>query len=119
MRTTTKTVYLCDFCQKKLFIKQAMERHENICPHNPINEHPCYLCKHFEIEEGYNKEHRIEGGEYLGEYGAYTKWKCSKKGIYLHTRRAKQRGLVDTYPETFEGSEQMPNKCDLFNYNTY
>ena len=38
------TVYHCDFCPKKLFVKSAMTRHEKKCSKNPINIRACFDC---------------------------------------------------------------------------
>ena len=42
MKEKMKTVYYCDYCKKKMFIRSAMEKHELCCTAN-INRH-CKMC---------------------------------------------------------------------------
>lgn len=42
MRTRKRTVYYCDFCNKKLMRRDAMESHEKHCTMNPNRE--CRMC---------------------------------------------------------------------------
>lgn len=113
MQETTRAVYTCDHCGKKLFVKSAMANHENICTKNPINIHPCYSCDHFKVEEGMREEYREMGGNIHSYDVPYKRWMCTKKGIDMHNRRAEQKGLIQRYPETFVDTELMPSLCDL------
>lgn len=51
MITKTQEVHYCDYCNKHLFRKKAMQKHENICKFNPINKPKCYWCKHFTVTD--------------------------------------------------------------------
>lgn len=51
MKIKERTVYSCDFCNKKYFRKNACLKHENICSRNPINHRDCFDCTHLKTEE--------------------------------------------------------------------
>lgn len=40
-----RTVYQCEYCRRMRFTKEAMERHEIECIHNPLSVN-CYRCAH-------------------------------------------------------------------------
>lgn len=39
------TIYQCEHCKKKLFVKSAMVRHEFGCTYNPANFAACLNCR--------------------------------------------------------------------------
>ena len=91
--TLNHTLYHCDFCKKKLFRKHAMEKHEKACGANPENKHPCHTCSFFAGKPTY---------------------KCTALDIYLYSKSAKEKGLLQKYPEMFEEKEMMPFECDKY-----
>jgi len=93
-----------------------MERHILSCTKNPDNFHPCFTCKHFEIDEGFTEEWREGGGEIYSEDKPYKNFVCraSKEYKAMHTKRAELKGLPLKYPNSFIDTECMPNSCELF-----
>lgn len=43
MKVKVKTVYYCEYCGKKMFVRKAMERHEKRCTRNPNRS--CGMCQ--------------------------------------------------------------------------
>lgn len=83
MTTKTQEVHYCDYCNKHLFRKKAMQKHENICKFNPVNKPKCYGCIHFNI------------AEYENENNAKIRdvWECkSKNNIQLISIIAEKKG---------------------------
>lgn len=111
MKQSEKTIYSCDFCNKKMFVKGAMLRHEEWCYKNPKNTPKCESCKFLEeIEVEYYFD------TYHGESSRVVKgFKCAKRDIELYPLKAERLGLPGKYPETFFEKELMPNECELFN----
>lgn len=105
------TVYQCEHCKRKMFVKSAMERHEKWCDSNPDNAKACVGCKHLE-------ETRIEwhyDSYYYGTGTASSKGvRCIKLDKLLYPLKAERKGLPDKYPETFEGQDPMPKECEHF-----
>jgi len=114
------SVYICAFCKKKkLFRKDAMDRHEERCYLNPDNFRPCLNCQHLEQKE---IEFYTGIDEYYGAEPIYAKantFFCKAKDILLlHPKTAYLRGrknldhvyLNDKETQQFE----MPLQCDVF-----
>jgi hypothetical protein len=111
MKESIKTVFQCDFCDKRLFRKDAMERHELICSRNPVNNDACHGCT---FCEEYKKEITVEGynGDFY-EYGRMVRsFKCNKLNVGLYPHKA--LNLFKKYPENFEDEMLMPNSCEHF-----
>lgn len=106
------TLYKCDFCPKRLIRKHAMEYHEHNCSSNPKNQSACSGCA-FIVEERKDIYYSDPYGE--GSFISKT-FKCEKLNKKMYPFKAVKMGLVDKYPETFEGEEQMPNECKHWNY---
>lgn len=111
------TVYRCEFCKKKkMFVKQAMERHEAKCSYNPANFVACAGCVHLEDIQipytvfGHNGYCETE------EERKASGFKCKKLDKILYPPKAEHKGLVKKYPETFEGQERMPTNCEHHEY---
>jgi len=87
MKTETKEIYKCEYCNKLYQIKSACIRHEPLCYKNPENIPACYNCSHLdkidvklltEIETG--GECGISYGEKLIEYSLL---KCDIKNKFM------------------------------------
>jgi hypothetical protein len=106
------TVYRCDFCKKKLFVKKAMERHEMYCGKNPENFKRCADgCIHLEeIRVDYWVE------DYHGDgYDKTAKgFRCNKLNKLLYPTIVEKKGLDIKYPDTFGNQEPMPKDCEHF-----
>src|SRR5574342_182226 len=112
------TVYTCDYCKKKLFIKQAMERHEKWCYNNPENSKACFGCRFLEETEIPYDVNMNALGQNLGViFDAYTETRtargfhCKKLDKTLYPLKVEKKGLPLKYPETFENQEPMPKEC--------
>ena len=101
------TVYQCEHCKRKMFVKSAMERHEKYCEKNPDNFKACSVCK-------YIKSARIEYYTENDEARVANGFKCTKLNRILYPTKAERKGLPEKYPETFEGQYPMPNECEHF-----
>ncbi|HDZ27068.1 hypothetical protein LCGC14_0500910 [marine sediment metagenome] len=44
MKTQTREIYRCGYCNKWYLIKKSAEKHEVICNKNPVNDRPCFNC---------------------------------------------------------------------------
>jgi len=110
------TLYKCDFCKRKMQVKGAMERHEPLCYMNPKNQSICQGCNHLEeIEVEYTAFYPNRYGE--SEVERTTKgFRCVKLDKLMYHHGAVVKGLVEKYPETFEGREPMPITCEHYQY---
>lgn len=105
------TVYTCDHCKKKYFVRSACEKHEDFCDSNPKNLKACMGCIFLE-------ETKVEYSiDTCGGYGPDTRksngFRCSQKNQLLYPLKVERLGLPDKYPETFEEQEPMPKECNL------
>jgi len=90
MKTSTRTIYQCEFCGKVYLRKKWCEKHEYCCCKNPKNTTICYGCDHLEQQDD-------------DESGIHV---CTKKDSYVH------RVAVTVYePWKAEGSMEMPKEC--------
>lgn len=114
------TLYKCDFCSKKLFVKHAMENHEKWCGNNPENVRACSGCKFLEettvdYEQNYNSFG--EGYGVIFDAGTETKtskaFRCAKLDKLVYPLKVEKKGLVEKYPETFENQIPMPKECEF------
>ncbi len=110
------TLYKCNFCSKYLIRKHAMEAHEFGCYMNPKNQAACSGCVF--LKEG-NTEvfYEYNDSEGYREIGKTVKtFSCKKLDKKLYPFKVVKKGLLEKYPESFEGQEQMPNSCNHWNY---
>lgn len=110
MKESIKTVFQCDFCDKRLFRKNAMVSHEFVCSQNPINKDACLNCSFCqEIEK------EIYYDSYYGERSRTVKsFKCTKLDKVMYPHKAKM--IEAKYPESFEDETVMPNECEYFEF---
>lgn len=112
MKSKTVELHTCDFCNKKLFVKGAMARHEDNCTTNPKNWAACHEC---EFKKLVKKpvincfDRRIDVDSYY----------CSKLKQEMHPHKAVRKGLLKKYPETFVNSVLMPTHCEHFKREEY
>jgi len=115
------TVYKCDFCSKKLFVKKAMENHEKGCSKNPINQKPCHFCEHLSTIEKEvwfeNVHYHPDHGNSEGDRKKVKVFKCDKldKLMFPYSIEKNKRHIV--FPSTYEEQEPMPNRCSYFSDN--
>lgn len=112
MKVKDVTIFICDHCNKKLFRKHAMIKHEQLCIKNPDNTKACFGCVHLDIEEVERVTHRsYDGDEHFQKSGCF---KCVKLKKLMYSFKAEQRGLPELYPDDFDGQEKMPHECRHF-----
>lgn len=108
MKIQQETVFRCDFCNKHMFGKGAMSRHEKYCKNNPNNAHKCFeFCKHLE------KTTEYEYDDYGNQCGGTTML-CLKRNVKMYSFKYEKntRKPVDA----LNGLERMPLECDLHEY---
>lgn len=111
-----QTRYRCDFCKKEYYKIDACERHEHRCGSNPENftscGNGCVFLK--EVE----KEVETEYMSYDGSASTIRKrgFYCLKKQVRMYPVIAERRGLVEKYPDNFEGEIIFPKDCDDYEY---
>lgn len=111
MREKVQSVYTCDFCKKKLLVKHAMQRHEDLCNNNPKNFAACSGCIYIkEVPKEYsapnNYDHDSDG--VINTKG----FRCTKLDKGLYPFLCVRKNMLKKYPEQFEGEEQMPAECE-------
>jgi len=91
-----------------------MVKHEFICSMNPKNHAACSDCVF--LIEGQTEVHN-ENNDGYGVRGVIQKtFYCEKLNKNMYPFKVVRKGLLEKYPETFEGMEQMPNNCSDWNY---
>lgn len=113
------TVYKCEHCTKKLFVKKAMELHEQWCNLNPDNFRICYECNHLErVNIEYEKDIQRLGANLGVIFDTETRkasgFKCTKLNLLLYPLKVEKKGLPDLYPETFDEQYPMKKECEHF-----
>lgn len=105
------TVYKCEYCKKKLFRKHSMVRHEEFCSYNPKNTCACSGCEHIEETTNTYYTNYCDNLGYQIEKTTIA-FHCKKLDKMLYPLKVARLKLDEKYPETFEGQELMPNKCE-------
>ena len=98
------TLYCCDFCNKRLLRKHAMERHEKFCSSNPDNFRDCFNCKNL-IED--TKE--VDLGYCTKTVRCFS---CKLLNIELYPPKSERLNHVKKYPHDYEGQHPMPTNCE-------
>jgi len=105
-----KTVYKCDYCNKKLFVKHAMEKHEKYCGSNPDNDRVCSFCDHMErntIEYYYDR--------YDGEHsGTSNGFYCNKLESFIYPPFIEGKPVFYKNPEQFEDQIPFRRQCEHY-----
>lgn len=104
-----KTLYKCDFCNKKYQVKRFAEHHEKHCGRNPPNQHKCFQeCKFLEKQ----KEKYDSGDDYYNEpiMREKTIFICKHSGNRMYSYIAERKGLVSHQ----EDAIRMPLECGDF-----
>ncbi len=109
------TIYSCEFCKKKMFVKHAMVNHEKWCGNNPENYKACHGCIHLEEKEvEYCVRTYTSDGDVYYTDKKTTGFVCAKLGKELYPFSAEKLKLPEKYPETFEDKEPMPKDCEHY-----
>lgn len=109
MKQQERTVFICDHCNRKMFVKNACLKHEDVCSRNPVNFIKCSGC---DFLEEYKKEYTSnEDSDYPYERTSKAFW-CKKLGVGLYPPKAKY--LAEKYPENFKDEVVMPSECEHY-----
>lgn len=114
------TIYGCDFCKKKLFVKHAMLKHEDNCLNNPKNIRPCLSCKNLEretIEVDFETYNYREGTHYTVQEKEV--FKCALYDTLMFPFSIERKDLHNKYPNTYDNQEPMPKECEGFDKIDY
>lgn len=110
MKSKTKEVYYCEHCDKHGLSKLKMELHEKVCSKNPVNDRPCFHCRHLD-----KKEAEINGNYYNG-----SEWErkvdllyCTKKKMFLYTPKNQIKG--NQFDLGDDENNPMPKECEIYN----
>lgn len=112
MKTENKEVHSCDYCNKKLFIKGAMKRHEENCIRNPKNQTQCHDCDFCKVV----KKEVLKDENFDTSWMESDSYYCANENIKqeMYPHKVIRKGLLKKYPETFANAVLMPNKCKFF-----
>lgn len=111
------TLFICEFCKKKLFVKQAMKRHEVKCSKNPDNFSACTDCSNLEEKPIEYTRFGFNGYSETEEIIKTHTFHCKKLNKDIYPAAVLHKGLPEKYPETFFEQEVMPTECEHFEYS--
>lgn len=114
------TLYVCEFCKKKLFRKHSMIKHEEFCTSNPKNFKACSGCTYLkEIEIPYYADRVDNYGDIYQKEIKTKGFECTKLNKILYPLKVERLELNKKYPETFEEQEPMPKECEHNRYDIF
>lgn len=108
MRTTTRELYYCDYCNKMYLQEHWAAKHEPRCPKNPANARPCFRCEYL-VKADCNVW--VQHGAWLDTVEKELLY-CNAKHIFLHTPLNELKGRI--YDVVDYVNDPMPLECDLF-----
>jgi len=109
MKQQERTVFICDHCNRKMFVKHACIAHEDVCTRNPKNFIACSGCDNLDV---YNKEY-VVNPDSDHPYGRTSKaFRCKKLDVGMYPPKAKK--IARNYPQNFEDEIVMPTECEHY-----
>lgn len=104
MKTLQETIYRCDHCNRPMFGKGAMSRHEKYCKENPNNDHKCFdFCKHLK------RTVFIDSDDYEN-YEKRTDMECVKLKKFMYSYKFEKN--YNKPVNALDGLERMPLECE-------
>lgn len=107
MKTETREIYKCEYCNKLYQIKGAALKHEKTCIKNPENDRPCFHCYHLtkkKVEYYYETYHGEDSRDLKLFY-------CPEKDSYLYPPQVEaKKNWFDLGDEL---NDPMPKECEL------
>ena len=98
MKIVQTDIYICEFCNRKMFGKGSMSLHEKQCKENPKNKHICFSwCKH--LEKGFNQEN------------SEVTFTCNVKNTSLFSYKLER---FSCHKDRIKDLTSMPLECDLY-----
>ncbi len=110
MKKIIMPVFTCDHCGKIYKLAPTCMKHEECCRKNPLNQHPCFNCKHLERK----KSTAYYESQYSEWTNTFNSFYCKKKKIFLYSRKAEINGHSCARGVTEDAHEQMPLECGDF-----
>lgn len=109
MKTETKEIYKCEFCNRLYQLKHFAEKHEQICTKNPENKRACFGCAHLT----------------KADYDIYSDWPdgseskstksfcfCKKKSQFMYPPKVEIKNNMQDLGD--ESNNPMPKECSEF-----
>lgn len=87
-----------------------------MCNDNPANKRACHDCIHLK-ETTVSYQLTDYEGSLTGQSLKAKAFRCDKLDKMIYPFKVEKKDLVNKYPETFDGQEPMPKKCELFQLN--
>ncbi len=106
---TDITIFQCDYCNKKMFRKHSMVKHEQYCGGNSKNWRACSNCEIMErrpIEYYYDTYDGEGSGTSKGFY-------CNKLETFMYPPFIEGRAVFTKYPEQFENQIPFKKECEF------
>lgn len=116
------TLYKCEFCNKELKRKHAMENHELSCSGNPINHRACLNgCNYLERVSIEYDTGRLEYGDGEPIFRDGQAFVCTKLNkLLLHPKVEGESLLRYVYLNKQETEQHdMPKECQHYNDNIF
>ena len=108
MKTETKEIYKCDYCNKLYQIKRWCIEHEKTCNKNPVNDRACFTCTHL-IKKSETIYYDTCYGEAKREVDLLY---CNKLDTFLHPPKVEHKGnMYETHPKE---NNPMPRNCKFY-----
>jgi len=109
MKVKDVTLYICEYCGKRLIRKHAMIKHESNCPKNPKNIPACFNCEHCLKEDiSYYIDTDANDPDGYIEVKA-TCLKCDNTGQLMYPPKAER--YAKKHIDQFEDQVRMPQIC--------
>lgn len=111
MRSEQRTVYFCDFCNKRYLSEYWCLKHEKRCDRNPENDRACFECAHLTMDhEATIYEEFYGGGDAERKVSAFY---CKKLDKYVIPPVAEHKGNAYEFGDAL--NEPMPKECEYQN----
>ena len=108
MKTEMLKVFICEHCERKMFGKGAMSRHERFCRENPYNQHKCFdFCRHLKMDVR-------QGSDQFGNYEKHTTMTCMVTGKKMYSYKFEKN--TNKPANALNGLERMPLECEFHEY---
>ena len=108
MKTETRNIHRCEYCNKIYLSSYWCKRHETRCSNNPENDRACFSCSHLGKKEAVISGDHFDGSEYFGVVSGYF---CNKLGKFLIPPNAQHKGNAYEFSDYI--NENMPKKCEF------
>lgn len=111
MKTETREVYKCEYCNKMYQKKSACIKHEEVCFKRPDHIRPCHSCINLEKRET-EVSHCYSHGDDWDRTRTVELLYCKKKDCFIHPHRVAVKG--NAFKTEEKENIEMPKDCELF-----